>query len=52
MKKQFTEKEVQVTDKDMKRWLILFKIKEMDSKEVGDAYLVKVWGNKHLCFSW
>lgn len=52
MKRQFTEKETQVTDKDMKRWLILFKIKEMDSKEVDDAYLVRVWGSKHLCFSW
>lgn len=50
MKRQFTEKEIQVTDKDMKGWLILFKIKEMDSKEVDDAYLV--WGSKHLSFSW
>lgn len=31
MKRQFTE-EIQATDKDMKRWLTLFKIKEMDSK--------------------
>lgn len=37
MKRQFTEKEIQATDKDMKRWLILFKIKEMDSKEVDDV---------------
>lgn len=52
MKRQFTEKEIQATDKDMKRWLILFKIKEMDSKEVDDVQLIKVWESKYLCFSW